>query len=123
MITGIQNFHYYVQNMDRAVEFYSAAFGAKKVFGDEHWTSMVLHGLTLGLHGNNGWPVEKVPRNDHGAKAGGTLTLKSDNIPEDRARLEKLGAQIIGETKTDWGHMLVFEDLDGNILNLQHPSY
>ena len=123
MITGIQNVHYYVQDMERAVAFYQKAFGATVIFGSEHWTSLNLFGLTLGLHGNDGKPVAPVAHDEHGAKAGGTLTLKSDNIPQDRKLLEALGAQILGEFRAQWGELLVFKDPDGNILNLQHPSY
>jgi catechol 2,3-dioxygenase-like lactoylglutathione lyase family enzyme len=123
MISGVQNIHYYVQDMDRAVAFYQKALGASVVFGSEYWTSLNLFGLTLGLHGNEGRPVPAVPCDEHGAKAGGTLTLKSDNIVSDRKMLEGLGATVVGEFKAEWGHLLVFKDLDGNILNLQHPSY
>jgi predicted enzyme related to lactoylglutathione lyase len=109
--------------MERAVAFYEAAFGCKKTFGDEFWTSLTIHGLTLGLHGTEGKAVPTIPYDDHGAHAGGTLTFKSDNIKEDRARLEKLGAKIISEFDADWGQLLVFQDLDGNVLNLMKPNY
>jgi predicted enzyme related to lactoylglutathione lyase len=123
MIIGIQNIHLYVKDMDRAVKFYTEAFGAKVVFGSEYWTSLSCFGLIIGLHGNENQEVISIPYDDHGAKAGATLTFKSNNISQDRENLEKCGAKIISQFNADWGELLVFQDPDGNILNLQHPSY
>ena len=46
--------------------------------------------------------IPLVPPDSHGAHAGGTLTLKSDNIPDDRKKLEALGAKILGEDDQPW---------------------
>ncbi|MGZ3770250.1 MAG: VOC family protein [Bdellovibrio sp.] len=62
-------------------------------------------------------------QNIHEAHAGGAPTLKFNNVPEDRKRLEALGAKILGEADQPWGHMLVFKDPDGNILKLMNPKY
>lgn len=32
-------------------------------------------------------------------------------------------ASLLGEQDEHWGHMLVFEDLDGNVLKLMHPQH
>jgi hypothetical protein len=42
---------------------------------------------------------------------------------EDRARIERCGGKILGEADQDWGHMLVFEDVDGNVIKLMKPKY
>jgi catechol 2,3-dioxygenase-like lactoylglutathione lyase family enzyme len=123
MITGIQNFYYYSTNMKRSIEFYTKGFGMEVMYQDEHWANLSCHGVTVALHSAEGEEIPHVPRDAHGAKAGGSLTLKSDNIAEDKSTLENLGAKIIGENDADWGHMLVFEDPDGNVLNLMHPKY
>lgn len=123
MITGIHNVHYFVENMDRAVAFYIAAFEAELIHSDETWSTLKIHGLTVGLHGNDDKPIPRTTLEERGVNVGGTLTLKSNNIPVDKARLEKLGATIIKEFEADWGKVLVFEDLDGHVLNLVHPSY
>ena len=34
----------------------------------------------------------------------------------------KLGNLILGEDDAPWGHMLVFEDCDGNVLKLMNPK-
>ena len=123
MITGIQNVHYYVENMDRSVAFYIAAFGAELIHEEATWSTLKLHGLTLGLHGNDNRPIPRTPLAERGVNVGGTLALQSNDIATDRARLEKLGAVIIRETKAEWGHVLVFEDLDGHVLNLVKSTF
>lgn len=123
MIIGIQDFYYNVSDMDRAVKFYTEVLGMKKKFGDQYWTSLDARGFSLGLHWTEGTEVPKTPRDSHGQNAGGTLTLKSDDIPSDKLKLQKAGANILGEADAPWGHMVVFEDLDGNVLKLMKPKY
>ncbi len=118
MINGYQDFYYNVKDMDRAIQFYTEALGLKKAFGHEHWASMMIGNLNLGLHWTEGETIPITPRDSHGQACGGTLTLSSDNIAEDRSRIEKAGGKILGEADQPWGHMLVFEDLDGNVLKL-----
>jgi catechol 2,3-dioxygenase-like lactoylglutathione lyase family enzyme len=122
MITGIQDIYYSVTDTKRAINFYTEALGMKLVFATEHWIALDCHGVRVGLHPEDK-AIPVVPRDSHGAHAGATLTLKSDNITEDRQRIEKFGAKILGEDDAEWGHMLVFEDLDGNVLKLMRPKY
>jgi catechol 2,3-dioxygenase-like lactoylglutathione lyase family enzyme len=121
MITGVVDVYYNVQDMDRAVRFYTEVLGMKRLSGDKYWTSLDANGVKIGLHGSDG-PVPHVPRDSHGAHAGATLTLRSENVAEDRKTLERAGAKILGEANQPWGHMLIFEDLDGNVLKLMHPK-
>ena len=123
MVTGYKDFYYYVADMNRAVDFYAEAFGMKKAYGHEHWSTMTLGNLNLGLHWTGGAAVPPVSRDSHGTDNGGTLTFLSDNVTEDRQRIEKAGGKILGEADQDWGHMLTFEDLDGNVLKLMKPKY
>jgi predicted enzyme related to lactoylglutathione lyase len=118
MIKGYRDFYYNVKDMNKAVQFYTEALGMKKVYGHEHWTTMQVGNLNLGLHWTEGEEVPKTPRDNHGQSCGGTLTFDSDNITEDRGRIEKAGGKILGEADQPWGHMLVFEDLEGNVLKL-----
>lgn len=118
MITGYKDIYYNVKDMKKAVTFYQEALQMFVETGDEYWTSMVVGNLCLGLHWNEGKEVPKTERDNHGQENGGTLTLSSDNIEEDRVRIEKYGGKILSENKQPWGHMLVFEDVDGNVLKL-----
>lgn len=104
--------------MNKAVQFYSEALGMKKTYGHEYWTTMQIGNLNLGLHWTEGEEIPPTPRDSHGQSCGGTLTFDSDNIAEDRAKIEKAGGKILGEADQPWGHMLVFEDLEGNVLKL-----
>lgn len=123
MIKGIHDIYYNVKDMKRAVKFYSDILNMKVSYESEHWTSMDCEGTMIGLHWTGGDDVPKSPRDSHGAHSGGTLTLASDNVSEDRKILEEAGAIILGESDEAWGHMLIFEDLDGNVLKLQKAKY
>ena len=122
MITGIQDVYYSVTDVQRAIRFYTGALGMKLINESEYWIVLDCFGMTVGLHPERD-VLPMIPRDSHGAHAGGTLTLKSNNIPEDRIRLEKAGAKILGEADEHWGHMLVFEDPDGNVLKLMNPKH
>lgn len=123
MIGDIQDVYYNVSNMKQSVSFYENVLGFKKVFGDEYWTALDKNGFRLGLHWTEGESVPSVPKDSHGAHAGATITLKSTDIPEDRKVLEANNCTILGEADAAWGHMLIFEDPDGNVLKLMNPKY
>lgn len=122
MILGIQDVYYNVQDMDKAINFYTEALGLKLKVKDPWWSSLDCNGITIGLHWSENQPIPAVPKDNHGPHAGGTLTLKSDNIQADRIKLEKCGGTILSESKQPWGHILVFLDPDGNMLKLMHPA-
>ena len=123
MIKGVHDVYYNVTDMKRAVKFYSEVLNMKVAWESDHWTSMDCEGVMIGLHWTEGEVIPSTPRDAHGAHTGATLTLTSDNDSEDRKVLESAGAKILGEFDADWGHMLVFEDLDGNVLKLQNAKY
>lgn len=121
MISGVQDIYYSVTQPKRALKFYTEALGMKLVEESPYWIELSCDGVRIGLHPEEK-PIPAIPRDSHGAQAGATLTLKSDNIPEDRKRLVAAGAKILGEDDQPWGHMLVFEDPDGNVLKLMNPK-
>ena len=123
MVRGYRDFYYNVKEMARAVRFYETAFGMKPApHGSEYWTTMTLGNLSLGLHWTEGGDVPAIPHDDHGPFTGGVLTLESDDIAADRQQIETAGGKVLSEAKQAWGHMLVFADLDGNILKLMKPN-
>lgn len=124
MIIGIQDIYYNVSDINKAVRFYTEALQMKIRFEDEGWTALECGGVQIGLHSiEPGETVVRVPRDSHGAHGQATLTLKSNNIAEDRKRIESLGGVTLGEDDAPWGHMLVFEDPDGNVIKLMNPKY
>ncbi len=121
MIKGVQDIYYSITNPKRAIKFYTEGLGMTVIEEREYWIALDCHGVRIGLHPED-HAIHQIPRDSHGAHGGATLTLKSDNVPEDRKRLESLGSKILGEADQPWGHMLVFEDPDGNVLKLMHPK-
>lgn len=122
MISGYVDFYYNVEEMKRAVNFYKEALQMEVAHSHEFWTEMRVGNLRLGLHWTEGASVPKTPRDAHGTQSGGTLTLHSTDVRADRDRIRNLGGKILGESEQPWGHMLVFEDLDGNVLKLLRPA-
>ena len=125
MITGIQDFYYNVADMKRAVHFYCDVLGMTVTESDDAWTSLSCGGIRIGLHGHEGHhAVPFIRRDAHGAHAGGTLTLKSDDINGDVERLRDAGVRFLGEITHDpWGSLVSFEDSEGNVLKLmQSPQ-
>lgn len=123
MIQGIRDIYYNVQDMQRAVRFYTEVLGMRETYGHEHWVSLDCGGAQVGLHWTGGESVPLIPRDSHGTHSGATLTLRSNDVPADRKKIEAGGGKILGEADQAWGHMLVFEDLDGNVLKLMNPKY
>lgn len=123
MIKGVHDIYYNVTDMNRAVAFYKDILNMTVSHESDHWTSMDCGGVMVGLHWTEGAEIPNFPRDSHGAHCGGTLTLTSDDVPADKKILEDAGAKILGEMDAPWGHMLIFEDLDGNVLKLQNPKY
>jgi catechol 2,3-dioxygenase-like lactoylglutathione lyase family enzyme len=124
MIKGVQDIYYNVSDMKRSIAFYTEALQMKLKFEDDGWTSLDCGGVQIGLHPTEpGEEIVRVPRDSHGVHGQATLTLRSDNVSEDRKRIERSGGRILGEDDAPWGHMLVFEDPDGNVLKLMNPKY
>ncbi len=121
-ITGIRSFHYNTNKPELAKNFYIKAFGFQLDYESPGWIALKMDGVQVALHPEN-TPVAKIPCDDHGAHAGGCLTLESNDIKADRIRLQSLGAEILAESDEPWGHMLTFKDLDGNFLKLMNPKY
>ncbi len=121
MITGVQDVYYSTHNPVKAKRFYTEVLGMKVKFEHEHWIALEIGGVSIGLHPESS-PIPHIPRDSHGAHAGATLTLTSNDVPADRKRIEAFGCKILGEADQPWGHMLIFEDPDGNVLKLMNPK-
>ena len=119
MITGLKDVYYNVADMQRAVAFYSGVLGLKVVDSNPYWTSLDVGGVRLGLHWSEGAAVPAVPRDSHGAHAGGVVTLQVVDIQAAHDTLRARGVTFLsGVTKNPWGSLAVFEDPDGNVLKL-----
>ena len=123
MILGIQDVYYNVQDMDRAVRFYRDVLGLTVLATNPYWTSLDVGGQRFGLHWSEGGPIPPVPRDDHGAHAGATVTFKVADVAAAHAKLTAAGVKFLsGVTKNPWGTLAVFEDPDGNVLKLMQAA-
>jgi extradiol dioxygenase family protein len=110
--------------MARATAFYCEVLGCEVTYGDDYWTSLDAYGLKIGLHWTEGESIPPILHDDHGAFVGATITFSSDNILQDKERLQRRhNVEIIGELDEAFGHLLVFKDSEGNILKLMHQKY
>ena len=121
MITGVQDLHYNVSDMVRAVNFYRDVLGMRVVDSSPWWTSLDCFGARVGLHGSEGKPLPALPHDDHGALVGATLTLRSTDLDADVAYLRKCGVTVIATSDNPWGRLAVFLDTEGNVLKLMQP--
>ncbi len=121
MITAVQDIYYNITDRARAVKFYTEGLQMKLLSNEPYWVALDCHGIRIGLHPEES--ITRVSRDSHGAHGQATLTLRSDNVQDDRLRIEKAGGKILGVADQPWGEMVAFEDPDGNVLKLMKPKY
>lgn len=123
MILGVQDVYFYVQDMARALRFYRDVLGLKVGAEGDDWSALDVGGVRVGLHATGGQLVPPVPKNEDGAKAGATLTLRVDDIRAEVARLRAAGVNFLGPVyEASWGSVVAFTDPDGNVLKLMQPA-
>jgi len=122
MIQGIQDIYYSVFDMKRATSFYTELLGMTVIDASEWWTSLDCGGQRVGLHWSEGVEILRIPRDSHGAHAGGTLTLLVDDCHAEAERLSAAGVTLLGPVAdAPWGLIVAFEDSEGNVLKLMQP--
>lgn len=118
MAARVLQIHLNVSDMKRAIDFYTGALGLSlSRQPTAEWAELAAGNLEVGLLLTDHSP-HYINRGDLGSRAGATVTFASDDIARDRARLLAAGAVIVKEDVHSWGHLLVFEDTEGNILRL-----
>jgi catechol 2,3-dioxygenase-like lactoylglutathione lyase family enzyme len=122
MLVGIQDVHYIVADMPRAVTFYRNVLGMRVLDTNPWWTSLDFFGSRIGLYGKGGGVIAPVPHDAHGPFTGAVLTLRSTDIDVDVDYLNRNGVTIVGRSDNDWGRLAVFLDPDGNFLKLMQPA-
>ena len=121
MLSGVQDVHYNVRDMQRAVAFYRDVLGMRVLDSNDWWTSLEFFGARIGLHWTGGAVVPPVLHDEHGAKHGATLTLRSTDLDADLGYLQGAGCIVIGRTDNPWGRLASVTDPDGNVLKLMQP--
>lgn len=116
MITDVSHVTVYVNDQDRALDFYTNVLGFEKrtdapFEGGNRWIEVGPPGAPINFNlikGYGGWEPERV------GKPTGIL-LRADNVRETIAQLRSHGVKITMEPETfDWGTNAMFEDPDGN---------
>jgi len=120
MLSGVQDVHYHVSDMQRAVAFYRDVLGMRVLDSNPWWTSLEFYGARIGLQGCGGAPVAARLDRD-GAGAGATLTLRSTDLDADLAYLRSAGCAVHGVSEHPWGRLAAISDPDGNRLRLMQP--
>jgi len=122
MITGLQDVYVNVADMDRAVAFYRDLLGLPLIEQSPWWSALDCGGVRLGLHGTGGDAVPSIPHDAHGPHTGAVITLRTDNIDADFARLAAAGVHFLAPiARESWGSLAMFTDPDGNVLKLMQP--
>ena len=104
---------YPVRDLKKAVEFYQKLLEIKPLFLREDWAEFELDGQRFALQKVN----ELNPQ-----KAGATLYFKAEPLEKHIARLERIGAKLIGAPEFySYGTLVRFHDYDGNIFGLYEP--
>jgi len=123
MIIGVQDIYINVQDMERAVKFYSGVLGLAVTDADPHFTGLDAGGVRFGLHWTGGAPVPQIAHDAHGSHLGATITFRVQDIAAAKKALHDNEVTILGSSDNPWGKIVVFQDLDGNILKLMEvPS-
>jgi predicted enzyme related to lactoylglutathione lyase len=120
MIVGVQDVHYYVADMPRAIAFYSSVLGMQVLDSNEWWTSLECFGARIGLHWTGGGPPPSAVA-ERGAQYGATLTLRSTDLDADLAYLTRCGVRVLDRSEHPWGRLAAICDPDGNVLKLMQP--
>lgn len=112
MIVGIQDIHYGVVQMDRAVAFYRDVLGMQVLDSNADWTSLDCFGARFGLRKRSSTALKDA-----------ALTLRSTDLDADLAHLRRNGVAIVSTADHPWGRVAVFTDTEGNALELmQAPA-
>ena len=116
MITDVSHVTVYVNDQDRALDFYTNVLGFEKrtdmpFEGGNRWIEVGPPGAQINVNlikGYGGWEPERV------GKMTGIL-LRADNVRETIEQLRACGVKITMEPQTfDWGTNAMIEDPDGN---------
>lgn len=105
----------WVENWDRANEFYKKVLGLKKVYESDGWAEFAIPGIKNSYLALNKWGQEgKAPKDTF-------VTLGVSNLDAFQEKLKEQGVQFKGDVVTLDGEkqgirMLKFFDTEGNVL-------
>ena len=115
MASGVATVWVPVDDMDRAVRFYTDVLGLTSKSTADDWSEIDAGGLTIGLNAREGTSAH--------ADGGAVISFTPDSgIEEEVQRLRDAGVQFAGDIASfDWGRIAAFRDSEGNDLQLYAP--
>ncbi len=113
LVSGIDNVHLYVREMERSLAFYRDVLGIP-LEGDEHWMEADLGGVRFALH-----PVP----DGSGELSSGTISLNFRVVDADRAAVgvRAAGFEAREQMREEYGTSYEVVDPDGYRLYLFQP--
>ena len=115
MASGVATVWVPVEDMDRAVTFYSDTLGLQVKDKQDEWAEIEADGLTIGLNAR-----ESASSASHG---GAVISFRPDGELEDEVeRLRAAGVEFTGDiSEHPWGRIAPFKDSEGNDLQFYAP--
>jgi predicted enzyme related to lactoylglutathione lyase len=117
MASGVATVWMPVDDMSRAVKFYSETLGLSVKNEGDDWSELDANGVMIGLNGREA---------THGSGSGGAvLTLQPDgDLFDEVVRLSDAGVEFAGDVaQHPWGNIATFKDSEGNDLQLFEPPH
>ncbi len=115
MVNGVAAVWLPVQDMDRAVAFYSDTLGLEVVMTSPDWSEVDANGLKVGLNAREAAGA--------GADGGAVVSFQPDGALESEVeQLKGKGVTFTGDIASyEWGRLIPFKDSEGNDLQLYSP--
>lgn len=115
MVNGVAAVWLPVQDMDRAVAFYSDTLGLEVIMTSPDWSEVDANGLKVGLNAREAAGA----RQDGGA----VVSFQPDGALESEVEeLTGRGVTFTGDIASyGWGRIIPFKDSEGNDLQLYSP--
>ena len=115
MASGVASVWVPVQDMDRAVRFYSETLGLEVKSTQAAWSEIDANGLMIGLNAR-----ESASGSSDG---GAVITFQPEtSIDDEVKRLSDAGVEFTGGISDhEWGRIAPFKDSEGNDLQFYAP--
>ena len=115
LVTGLDNVHIYVREMERSASFYRDVLGIP-LAGDDHWMEADLGGVRFALH-------EASPSVPDLGSGGVAVNFRVDDADAAAARIREAGYDVSEQMREEYGTSFEVVDPDGyHIYVFQPPS-
>ena len=115
MIEGLATVWVPVDDMSRAIDFYSGSLGLEVQDHDGDWAEVTTGNVTIGLNAREGEGAD--------SSGGPVIAFRpEDDIEGAVEKLRGKGVEIAGEvSEHPWGKVATFKDSEGNDLQFYEP--